>query len=228
MHICRMVAAIAALGLFAVPASAQLTFNFDDGTNQGWTVVSSSANITFGVTDQPAVGLPAAQSGTYQVAPIPFGERDNAHSLLVFRSPEFFFNGTGDLSGYLTGGQGNGMSQGTPVTNSNLYPASSSDDANSFQGFILREAVSGNIVGSAQKSAQGDAWEQIIIPAAVLAPLVNDGVAYTVDLVDYKHGGWGWVAADTIVIPGALVPEPASATLILGALFGLAARRRRA
>jgi hypothetical protein len=38
-----------------------------------------------------------------------------------------------------------------------------------------------------------------------LAPFVGNGL-YRLVLIDYKHGDWGWVALDTVTIPGRLAP----------------------
>jgi hypothetical protein len=135
------------------------------------------------VTVRPA-GL-AAQVGT----------QDSAHPTLRLRSPEFTLNGAGNLTAWLRGGTGSGSLNGTGVS---ALPANTTSPG--FQGVALRNVNTGNYLLSGKKSSSGDTWQQAVFTAAELTAL-PPGV-YTLDLIDAGHGGWGWVAMDSVSIPG--------------------------
>ena len=54
---------------------------------------------------------------------------------------------------------------------------------------------------SAKRSSQSGSFAPHHLHAAQLAAL-DQYARYTLDLIDYYHGGWGWVAMDTVPIPG--------------------------
>jgi hypothetical protein len=197
-----------------------LVFDFDDGTLQGWTVVSTDGQgRQFFAGVPPSVSsphtLPQAGSGFLGLhipafGGDPFYYQDSPHGTLWLRSPEFKLNGAGDLTAWLCGGNGYGAdATGKLVTN---VPANSFDDPGnatfpSFLGLALRNVDTGVFVLAGRKVTNDNEWEQITFAAAQLAALDQNAI-YTLDLIDARHGGWGWVNLDSVSIPGTAVLAP--------------------
>jgi GH43 family beta-xylosidase len=202
--------------LTVLSSATPITYNFDDGTLQGWTLVSTdSQGRQFFALVAPSLNSPntAPQSGSHFIGlhnpaftlTAPVYTQDGAHDTLLLRSPEFTLNGAGGLSAWLCGG-GNGSPSlaGTAVS---ALPASSSTGG--FRGIALRNSTTGQFVLSASKTANANSWEQVGFTAAQLAALPQADV-YTLDFIDAAHGGWGWVNLDSVSIPGnlAALPDP--------------------
>jgi hypothetical protein len=247
MNTLRSAVAIVAatLVLGAGSSQAQLNYGFDDGgtiTDYGWTVVSSDTRQFFDV-QPPSVSSPNndPQAGAgfvglhipaFTLSP-PVYTQDQGHNTLWIRSPEFYLSGAGagNLTVWLAGGHGYGAdATGKLVAN---VPAVAFDDPGnatfpSFLGIALRNVDTGVFVLAGKKTDGGNAWEQITFSEAQLLAL-DQNAAYTLDLLDVREGGWGWVNMDSVSIPGVLVPEPSSAALAaMGALaWFLRGRRSR-
>ena len=218
--------AVLALALFTASAqAATITWNFDDGTLQGWTNVSTSS-VSGGpesfVADEGGNegGEPSATSGDDIVRPDPWGSRDDAHDTLHLQSTAFTLDDSGDLSLDLFGGKGSASS---PVSNISSLPAAASGSG--FQGVALHRVSDGQVLLSGRKFSNAGT-QTITFSANQLDPYVGQDVQ--LNLIDYYHGGWGWVAMDTVSAPGTLViPEPASLSLLgLGGLMLISRRRR--
>lgn len=207
--------ALAGLGgvLAGGSVRAATFFGFDDGTLQGWTDLTAAG--THAGPRHWAPSPPAFPSGSHQGGLaigqfIVGGGQDSAHPTLWLRSPEFELDGSGNVSAWLRGGTGSGSLAGTSVS---ALPTQSG--APGFQGIALRNADTGQFVLSGSKVTNGDHWENVVFTAAQLAVL-DQNATYTLDLIDAGHGGWGWVALDTVNIPGTLTgtaaqpvaPEP--------------------
>jgi hypothetical protein len=131
---------------------------------------------------------------------------------LVLRSPKFTLNGNGDMSAWLFGGHGYGAdATGKLVAD---LPANAFDNPGdptfpSFLGVALRDVNTGTYVLARKKADPGDSWEKATFTDAELDALLlaNPTHVYTLDLLDVRAGGWGWLAMDSVVIPGTLVPE---------------------
>jgi uncharacterized protein (TIGR03382 family) len=78
---------------------------------------------------------------------------------------------------------------------------------------------------AARKAANSATYEQLGFSSTTINANGLAGVPMTLDLIDYKHGGWGWVGMDSVTITN-IVPEPTSLTLAASAL-GLAMLFRR-
>jgi hypothetical protein len=200
--------------LSVVTDAVPLTYDFDDGTFQGWTTVSADAQgRQFFAIVPPITNSPnhTPQAGSHFVGlhipafslnnpPAPNYTQDDPHDTLLLRSPEFTLNGTGNLSAWLSGG-GTG-SPNLANTSVGALPAASSSGG--FRGVALRNATTGMFVLSGAKTADGNSWQQVTFNATQLAALPQNDV-YTLDLIDARHGGWGWVNMDSVTIPGTLV-----------------------
>lgn len=191
------------------------TYNFDDGSNQGWTTVSPSAleggptELGPISTDDATVGNsvpPLPLSPKVFIGPVPFeaedntNTRDNAHETLVFRSPEFSLYKNGQISFALIGGS-------KPLAsledlNANGLPEQS--DGSGSIGVALRNASSGEYLTFDTRSDNGGQfWETITLDESVLSPIVDEDAKYTLDFIDFHSGGWGWAGLDNVSIkPG--------------------------
>ena len=228
----RMLLATIAVSSFATPVGAvTVIYNFDDGTNQGWTnALTSLADPPTGYEASNRVDASApAQSGSFRVLPqIPGGfspTEDSHHDTLVFQSPEFILGLSGNISFYLSIGTG---SAATPAANFATLPAASSSAG--FIGIGLRRVSDGAYVLSVRRAFNSLGWDLFGFDNALLASNSLLGVPLRLDVIDYHEGGFGWVALDTVTIEDVVpVPEPAMAWLVATGLAGggLLSRARR-
>ena len=196
-----------------LPAS-NLVFDFEDGTSQGWTTVSSDDTLphAFTQTNEPSENgttFPVPASGDYQMLPIVFEAedgtnfRDNAHQSLIIRSPEFILGG-GELSVSIVGGDAHGA---LPETPAEIATATDAAEGVKAQGFGVRRVSDDTYVATGARSTNDDIYQDVIISAEDLAPFVSDSETYTVDVFDSSAGGWGWIGFDNVKIPGKLPPS---------------------
>lgn len=220
---------MATTSLVGEVGAATISYDFDDGTNQGWTNALTSlgdAPIGYEASNRPDVPFPV-HSGAFRVIPeIPgafFGTEDTHHDTLVFRSPEFILGLGGSVSFYLSVGTG---SAATPTADFASLPSSSSTSG--FEGVALRRVSDGAYVLSARRSVNDAwAWDNFVFTNTTLASNSLLGIPLTLDLIDYFEGGYGWVALDSVTLEDVVVaPEPALACLMATALAGLGAARR--
>jgi hypothetical protein len=200
----------------AIPVPAQvdpvLFYDFESGL-QGWTNVLTStivgSSTEFASGGSPFVGAPGPVGGTNSIGPNPFGigggdtERDLSNETMLFRSPEFNIVGGGSLTAYLIGGQR--LNDANPISAVSL-PAASNSGLVQFLGLGLRRVSDESYVLTKERSGNSGIWEEITITADELAAATTPGEAYTLDLIDYAEGGWGWVGMDSVSIPGIKVP----------------------
>ena len=192
-----------------LPAPVLLRCDFDDGTLQGWTDVTVP-NSNSGPRNW-AISPPAWPSDTEDGAGavgqnIVGGNQDSAHPTLRLCSPKFVLTGEGDLTVYLSGGRGSGTLSGSVTS----LPANSSSSG--FQGVALRDVGTGIYVLSGARSGDGTDWQRITFSEAQLGDLEQNAI-YALDLIDARHGGWGWTAMDTVIIPGTFDTDNAAPTI---------------
>ena len=199
-----MLALLCGLLATTAPLQAAMTFDFEDGTLQGWTsVMDGGASEIFTVTNDTSGDRGGAQGGSYRVLPENFANRDTMTPTLLLRSAKFTLDGSGDISAYLRGGN-----VGTAPASSTDLPVTAINNGG-FQGIALRRVSDNAYVFSAGKASNGGGWEQATIDQASLDTLsAGFGTeVYTLDFVDSARGGYGWVAMDTVSIPGTIVPD---------------------
>ena len=179
-----------------------ITYNFDDGLDpithkfndglQGWTQI------------WPAVGNGSMWEGDHLGAG--GGAGDNVETRFG-RSPEFFLlahsgdPSTGTLSCSLDGGD---SPLAAPVGPSDIPELAIQDGG--FGGMALRDVATNTYVLSKPRSGGNGGNRTFGFTVAELAPFSNDGKKYTLDYIDYKKGGWGWIVIDNVSIPGTLAP----------------------
>lgn len=193
-------------------SGATTTYDFDDGTLQGWTQVLTSTTdngpTELGIIsdDDPAVGNsvpPTSLSVPSFVGPIPFeatdgtNTRDQAHQTLLVRSPEFRIYPNGQISFALIGGSQ--PSFDINDVNLNGLPTESSGDG--AIGVALRRVSDGQYLSFYTPTESGSQfWETITLAAEDLSGLVSGDERYTLDFIDYHNGGWAWGGLDSVVI----------------------------
>lgn len=190
---------------FSTNENVPTLYNFDDGL-QGWYNVG-----------------PGPDQWTPEDRKIGFTVRhgnDGYHSLMVLRSPRFKLNGSSDLTVRLDGG---GSSSKSIVGVKSADLPVDTDGSPNFQGVALRNVATDTYVIFAKKANNGG-WQKVTIDAMDLLALDQDAV-YTLDLIDSRAGGWGWIKMDDAKIPGAELPvakspNPANAASRAGTPLG--------
>jgi hypothetical protein len=229
-----LTAAVLAARAGGVANADTLTFDFEDGTLQGWTNTKEDPDNGGSPTryvayqNNPEPNSPSTTSGVWQVAPQVSSfnccPQDAPHDTLVLTSPQFVLDATGSITFSLTGGAGD-----LPApTNFNSLPASSADVG--FQGVGLRNVATGQYVLTDRKSGDDNVYQALDFSNAELAAagVLDGSTSLVFDLIDAGQGGWGWVAMDSVTFNGAtIVPEPASLALLGAGSLALLARRRR-
>jgi len=215
------VCAVAVLALALSPvadAAVMGPYNWTPSNGyQGWTDTMGESDV-----------YPAATGGQYgRYAKEPPGKtEDGQHHNLIFSSPAFYLDGSGDLTFDLKSG-----THGTPYGNISEIP-----DADTTSGGVLgvglRRVSDGAYVLTAQRGSSGGTWVLKTFTQAQLTPYVGTGgsnsAGYQLDMFDTYHGGWGHLEIDDVSIPGYPVPEPATLALLgLGGLGMLIGRKRR-
>jgi hypothetical protein len=201
------------------------TYDFDDGTLQGWTQVATST-LAGGPTElgiisdtDPTVGNsvpPLALSSPSFIGPVPFeaedntNTRDQAHQTLVVRSPEFRIHPNGQISFALIGGSKPAFDLDT--INADGLPETSSGSG--AIGVALRRVSDGHYLAFRTRSTDGSQyWETITLGEEDLAGLVDGNERYTLDFIDFHNGGWAWAGLDSVVIVEGTAPKSAAISI---------------
>ena len=188
-------------------------YDFNDGTLQGWNnrVWNGSAWIdlapnatTYSGTLLPAStnnGLFVPGNGAVWVS----GNTDNHLNTLWLRSPQFYLNGSGDLTVDLAQGIAN-----TTAPANDLAVPYASITTGGWKGVALRRASDGVFVlAKPRTGGSGGTYRTVTFTRAELAPFVGSAV-YTLDLINSDQGSWGWLTMDNVSIPGSAVGQESS------------------
>jgi len=181
-------------------AQAELEYNFEADA-EGWISVLESTEPVTAFARQPPSDLLRLYSYGISVSDGNSPHRDNEHnSGLLFRSPEFRFESIEDARIVFDLGSGTEDNSGAPSTDDDLVLTSPSMETG-YVGLLLRNVDSGAYLLSSQLSAApGGAAETITWTDTDLDGLINTQDSYTLDLVDLKHGPWGWISLDNVSI----------------------------
>ena len=130
------------------------------------------------------------------------GQNDNHLNTVWLRSPQFYLNGSGDLTVQMA----KGMAHGPAPTDDRSVPYSSLANGG-WKGVALRSAFDGTFLLAKPRTTEGDAMVTVTFTTAELAPFV--GIACTLDLINSCNGGWGWLIMGNVSIPGSGTPPVA-------------------
>ena len=213
---------IAVFSSSAKVGAATIVWDFDTDSDNGasedgWTNISGTTAASGSGPGKLADGGRTASDGSAAA-------EDSTHTSVLFRSPAFILDNSGDLTFNLSGGGQNGT---LPSSVGDVPLNVDSTGTAGTYGIALRDNDTDAYVLTAQRSTGDNSWEAGAWTAAELVPYVSNG-AYTVDFFDYRDGGWGHVSIDDVTVPGSLaVPEPTTTALLgLGGL-ALILRRRK-
>jgi hypothetical protein len=192
------------------PPDPRLAFDFDNGSTEGWTQITDPSSPQQWTVAQGG----DAHSGAWSVKQdLPAGaDGDSAHATLWLRSPEFNLHASGDLSFFLMGG-GFNPAAFIPFDDSEV-PADSvaTDDpeGGGFHGVVLRDAATGEFVRSFNRPTDGTDWQLVKFSAQEIEFALEQypDTTFTLELINARHGTWGWCNLDTVRIPGTLAGEP--------------------
>ena len=213
--------------------AATLVYGFDDGTFGDWEYLNvdgdefpDDSDVSWIASDEPinindGFTLLPATSGDYRIVPDPWANRDclggNTCYTQILRSPEFFLDGSGDLSIDMMGGGATSNVAFDPDLH--FAPEEPEElpifkESTALQGYALYEVESNRYVLHGFPSYENDGkarpddpetragWETVSIPQDELVAFANNDKAYRVDVFDSYSGGWGWIGFDTVTIPG--------------------------
>jgi len=178
------------------------TFNFDDGTLQGWTNDTKATEnmIAWNTSANNNGGRTVARSGSYMVLEEGFTDRDTDTHVKVLSSPKFLIGATASVQIWTLGGVG-GTATPTWTNYANLPTTAT---AAGFMGAALRRVSDGEYLLFSRRSASGQSdkgtgwlalgWDAAEIAAAVAGDSAAE--TYVVDIIDSYSGGWGWIGAD--------------------------------
>ena len=207
---------------FSTFAQAEIaTFNFDDGTLQGWINSGSEDYKPWNTDDNNNGGRTVARSDAIILLEDNFDDRDASDSYVkILSSPKFLIDGSSAIEIYTLGGVG---SVATPEW-SNIADLPSIAGAD-FMGAALRRVSDGQYLLFSRRSDSGQSnrdinwlpigWTEEEIAIAVEGDTANE--KYVVDIIDTYSGGWGWIGIDDITMtdvtivgdnPVAIEPAP--------------------
>ena len=211
------------LGAGLHPRAQALTYDFNDGTLQGWNnrVWNGSAwiDLAANVTTYGSLLPTSTYNSIYGAgggSVWPNGGNTDGHlNTLWLRSPQFYLTATGDLTVSMAKGQAYGPA---PVNDTavSYIAQNSASGSTGWKGVALRRASDGVFVLAKPRTTSGDNWVTVTFTQAELAPYV--GIACTLDLINSEKGGWGWLTMDNVSIPGDATP-PAQGKDISGFTF---------
>ncbi|MCK4563630.1 MAG: hypothetical protein KAU94_03015, partial [Verrucomicrobia bacterium] len=183
-----------------------VTYNFDDGTMQGWvnTVEGGVASNPSHFSAREDQGRGGGHSPTYSLLHDGDGTwldgRDAAHDTLVVSSPAFTLAGTEEISFYLLGGTGD--TSATPTSRETL-PTTSANPG--IMGVALRRVSDGAYLlydhrdtGNQYSNWEKQGWTTNEVAAAIAGDA--PGETYQLDYIDQQDTSWGWTILDTVSI----------------------------
>ena len=191
------------------------TFSWDDNSGMlGWYTVSKDDHAGYLYVNANM------NDNIIGMGPMPFGDRDSAHTPFITRSPTFYSPSA--ASWIAQGGTGGADSPGDGITSQTIPPAGLDDLTANYQGWALRDQWTGNYVKSAQMPSNQHTWAEFSWDLSEFAGTVDltdsdypqwcgasasctkpaeagDGDtisvhgAYTFDIIDNTAGGWSHI-----------------------------------
>ena len=212
--------------------SSTLTYNFDSGTLQGWNNrvwngskwIDLAANATtYSGTKYPSVdnfSLFVPLNGLVYHT----GNDEFHFNTLWLRSPQFFLNGSGDLSAYLAGGVARDSAPANDLAVAYaaiMGPSNASLTGGGWKGLALRRVSDGAFVLT-KSNVNGYGSSTVTFSQAELAPYAGTG-SYTLDLINASYNYCGYLHMDNVAIPGSVMPGSSSNSITAYTFPGLGA-----
>ncbi|MCB9692636.1 MAG: hypothetical protein H6736_12570 [Alphaproteobacteria bacterium] len=172
----------------------ELSWDFDDGTLQGWTVEQGSIGVSDGTGD-------IAYSAPYYLRHQPFGSRDTFHTTSLVRSPFFTIHPDHTISAQMNGGRAEGTSNATSTPGSFADLAGDTNGATPGihqMGVALALADDGWAAILQSTLNQTDVFELNTFDPATIAALAGQPVR--LDFYDSFQGSWGWTGIDDVAL----------------------------
>ncbi len=185
------------------PRPEVVTYDFDDGTLQGWSNFEGATEDFVVVPGHDAI--PALSPPNIVEEAVFYEDRDTDTNVSVLTSPAFGISETSSVEIWALGGAG---AVDTPTwTNIADLPAVAGND---FMGAALRRMSDGEYLLFGRRSESNEwaeSWEDIgwdtpTITAAVAVAGDSPSEQYVVDLIDTFSGVWGWISFDDITSTG--------------------------
>ncbi len=192
---------ICLLSLAAAINADVVTYDFDDGTVQGWSNQGDEDYISWNTDENTNSSRTVARSGAYMALEEDYSSRDASDAIVkVFSSPEFLISSTSSVEIWTLGGTG-GIDVPTWTNISDLPGLCESEG---FMGAALRRVSDGEYLLFSRRSASGQSnrdvnWLPVGFSAEEIATAVSADSAtetYVVDIIDTYTGGWGWIGID--------------------------------
>jgi autotransporter-associated beta strand protein len=186
-------------------APPPLIYDFNDATLQGWNnrVWNGSAWIDLAANATTYAGtlLPASGNNGLFVpnnnAVWVSGSMDHHLNTLWLRSPQFYLNGTSDLTVQLA----KGIAKTTAPADDLAVPFTAATGGG-WKGVALRRVSDGVFVLNKPRNVgDDDNYRTVTFTQTELATL-DFSAAYTLELINSDRGGWGWLTMDNVSIPG--------------------------
>ena len=197
-NVLTIVLAIVMVFAMTPVARAEQTYNFDDGTVQGWTVTTGL--VWFEGGNRIEAGRPDEITPTTIIRGYD-GTDTGTNPTFVFTSPAFYLDpvSTSDLTATLEGGDSR-IPNPSPTLTGVLGITESLFEAG-FSGFALRNITTDTYEFWQTRGGSGGGATEKAITAAQLDTL-DPNAQYAIDFIDYNWGGWGWTSFDNVSIPG--------------------------
>ena len=152
-------------------------------------------NVAGGLLSAPVGGL--LQMAGENTAP----DQDAPHATLVAESPSFTIGSSEGKVREITFTLEGGAAGGALVNNYKLLPASSAGTSG-FVGLALKRVVGGAYLLSqglaTNNTSASHTWNAAALAAATAGDPEN--ATYTLQLIDYKHGAWGYVGLQSVTL----------------------------
>ncbi|MHC4436435.1 MAG: discoidin domain-containing protein [Planctomycetota bacterium] len=187
-----------------------VTYDFDDGTLQGWSNLEVATEEEFVVRDNGQ-----ARSPNNMVIEDNFGDRDSDTIVKVLTSPAFWISATTSMEIWALGGIG-AVDAPTWTNYSNLPAVATDTD---FMGAALRRMSDDEYLLFSRRSQVGEGtggyeaigWDAPTIAAAVAGD--SPGEQYVVDIIDTftAYGAspwWAWIGVDDITLTDVVFTRP--------------------
>jgi autotransporter-associated beta strand protein len=204
------------------PVSVLKTYEFNDGTLQGWNnrvwneatsawvdlapdLETMPGTVNGGVIQPPSADNNLLANNGTKVEPIG-GNIDNHLNSHWLRSPVFKLAPYKDLTAQIGGGE----SGGTAPEDDAFVPSAA--ETGGWKGIALRRVSDGVFVRTKSSSSQDTALQTVTFTAGELAEYV--GLDYTLELINLDNDSPGWVSMDNVSIP--VPPSNAADMLTFG------------